>query len=252
MAVLLILRTVTGQVLRQPLMWLSSAVLVAAWWGLEVFMPLGLSTDQLHRSTAHYELAFLGGALGQAMALPYCLKLRWAFSTRGAIWGVAVDLVVLSSIAALVASAILIPAEVFQRWQFAEFQTARSLGALGIGWLHLAAMASVIPLRSIQGDPRESFRDKLTGVGWIAFAVAVVPALAAGRSLHGRALLHILDPGRMLQATYADADLGTTAWLAAILPILGWSLVAVGLSHRSTRGRPIPSTIPPDALRHTR
>lgn len=251
MAALLILRTVLSQVLRQPLAWLVAAILVTGWWGLEVLMPLGLATDGIHRSSAHYELAFIGGAIAQMLALEPCLKLRWAFLQRGSAWGVAVDVAALFIVALLMGSVIVVPAELFQLWQFAEFHTASSLAALFLGWAHVAAMAAVVPLRSSIRDTRERFQDKLIGVGWIAFAAVVIPALASGLSPHGRALLHLLDPGRMLRATFVGAELGLASWAAALIPIVGWSLVAAGLRPRDTEASSAPS-IPPHALRDSR
>ncbi|QDV10102.1 hypothetical protein Poly30_56640 [Planctomycetes bacterium Poly30] len=251
MAALLILRIVITQVLRQPIFWLASVGLLAVWWSLEVFMPLGLGTAGIHRSTAHFELALLAGAFGQALALGPCLKLRPMFLERGRWWGLGVDLTALTSMSALMASVVLIPAEAFQRWQFASFEATTSVAALLVGWAHLASMVAIVPLRSSSRDHHDSFRDKLTGVGWIAFAVVVVPALTAGRLPYGRALLHLLDPGRMLRSSFTGDPLGADAWLASLLPIFGWSLVAAGWSRGSTAAS-IASPNARHALRHPR
>lgn len=255
MTTLLILRNVATQLLRQPLFWLVSASLVACWWGLEVFMPLGLSTEQLHRSTAHYELAFLGGALAMGLAMGPCIRMRWTLRDLGPWRGVGVDLITLMLAATMAGSVVLIPAEAFQLWQFPEFRTPVALAGLALGWLHLASMAAVIPLRITGASPgreaQASFRDRITGLGWIAFAVVAVPALVPGLSPHGRALLHLLDPGRMLRASFSDAEIGVGTWLAAWIPPIGWALVAVGLGLRADAPSQSPLSTP-HALRDPR
>ena len=244
MASLLYLRTALRQLASQPLTWLCVAGLVAGWWALEVLMPLGLATGSLHRSTAHYELGFLAGAIAQAIALNGCLKLRWLVKLRGPVWGVATDMMVLVLSAAAVASFILVPAEAFQLWQFADFDTAEALVALVIGWAHLAAMACVVPLGGSRNRGTSTFRDNAIGVAWIAFATVLVPASIAGLTPHGGATLHILDPGRMLRASFAPTDLPTGAWLTALLPVLGWSLVALWLAQRGSVDPEAPSISP--------
>ena len=244
MASLLILRTALGQLARQPLAWLCVALLVASWWALEVLMPLGLSTSSLHRSTAHYELGFLAGAIAQGIALGGCLKLRWMIDLRGPVWGIATDMLVLVVAAAVMGSFILIPAESFQLWQFADFDTYESLAALLLGWTHLASMACVVPLRSLSRSRVTTFRDNLAGVSWIAFATVLVPASIQGASPHGSAALHILDPGRMLRASFAPTELSMGAWLTALLPVLGWCLLGLWLAQGTISQPAAPSSSP--------
>ncbi len=251
MPALLILKTVLAQWIRLPLAWLCAFAFTATWWGLEVFMPLGLATQSIHRSTAHYELAFLAGALAQAMALGPCLKLRWIIHQQSPHQGLGTDVLVLAVVAMLMGSTVVLPAEVFQRWQFPDFRTGTAFAALCLGWLQLAAMASVLPLRSSMRDPSGAFRDKLIGVVWIAFAVIVIPASVTGLSPHGSALLHLLDPGRLLRASFTDANLGWGAWIAGSLPILGWCFLGLGLAQRAHHAPPPPSTAH-HALRHPR
>ena len=234
MALLLILRTALGQLARQPLTWLCVAGLMASWWALEVLMPLGLATGSLHRSTAHYELGFLAGAIAQGIALGACLKLRWMVQLRGPAWGIATDMIVLVIAATSVAAFIIVPAEAFQLWQFADFNTGESLAALVLGWAHLAAMACVVPLRASSQIRTTTFRDNVAGVSWIAFATVLVPASVVGLSPHGSAALHILDPGRMLRASFAPSDLPIGAWLTALLPVVGWCLLGLWLAQRAT------------------
>ena len=55
----------------------------------------------------------------------------------------------------------------------------------------------------------------------------------------------------MLRATFTEANLGPGVWIATLLPILGWSLIAAGLSQRASA---IPSVHSPatHALRDPR
>ena len=197
-------------------------------------MPLGLATGSLHRSTAHYELGFLGGAIAQALVLGECLKLRWVLALRGAAGGLATDLLILVASSAAMAAVILLPAELFQLWQFADFRTPEAIAGLLIGWLHLAAMACVVPLRWPARQAQAGiFRDKMLGVSWIAFAAVILPASIPGATPQGAAVLHLFDPGRMLRASFHASELSLGAWCFALLPILGWSGVAFWLAQRA-------------------
>ncbi len=244
MALLLTLKAALGQLARQPLTWLCAVTLAASWWVLEVLMPLGLATGSLHRSTAHYELGFLGGAIAQAIVLGECLKLRWIVQLRGPWWGLATDMLILVSAAAVMASFILIPAEVFQLWQFADFRTGQAMAALLLGWTHLAAMACVVPLRWSLAAQTTTFRDKVIGVSWIAFAAVVIPASVRGLSPNGAAILHIFDAGRMLRASFEPTQLSIGAWCTALLPAVGWSLVGLGLARRAAAAQATPTPSP--------
>lgn len=233
MALLLTLKAALGQMARQPLAWLCAATLAASWWILEVLMPLGLATGSLHRSTAHYELGFLGGAIAQGMALGTCLKLRWIVDLRSPWWGLVANMLILVCAAILMSAFILVPAEAFQLWQFADFRTEQSLVALMLGWVHLAAMASIVPLSGSPARRTSTFRDNVLGVAWIAFAVVIIPASVQGEGPSGSAILHVFDPGRMLRASFEPASLPWGAWWAALMPALGWSLIALWLASRA-------------------
>ena len=244
MATLLTVRTALGQLARQPMAWLCAAVLSSGWWLLEVFMPLGVATGSLHRSTAQYELGFLGGAIAQAMAIGICLKMRWMVNLRSPTWGMVSDMTVLMVAAIAMGAFILVPAEVFQVWQFTEFRTAEAAVALLLGWAHLAAMICVIPLRWPRSKESAAFRDNAAGVAWIAFAAVLVPASFTGASPFSRAALHVLDPGRMLRITFDPTSLSGGTWLAALLPVIGWGFLGLALAEKMAAAPAAPTTSP--------
>lgn len=239
-------KAVFGHLAREPLTWLCAFAYTATWWGLEVFMPLGLATDTVHRSVAHYELAFIAGATAQALAVGVCLKMRWITNQQSGVVAVGTDAATLTLVAVLMGGMVVLPAEAFQVWQFADFNRGSAVAALVLGWLHLAAMISVVPfrypLRSAGRDSSDAFRDKLTGVAWIAFATLVIPASLTGLSPRSSALLHILDPGRLLRASFGNADVGLGSWISGLLPIVGWGFVGLGLSQRGRSHPPSPPT----------
>ncbi|MEM8709895.1 MAG: hypothetical protein AAGG01_03005 [Planctomycetota bacterium] len=225
----LVLRAVAVQMLREPLIWLCGASLILLWWGLEVFMPLGLSTGHLHRSTAHYELAYMGGVVAALIAVGPCLKLRPILHGRPHLRALAGDVIGLVGAAAAMGTLVLIPAEVFQLWQLADFSAGPALAALALGWIHLASMAAVIPLRlGRHGGGR--IRDKVTGPAWIAFVTIVIPATQSGRTPISQGLLQLLDPGRLLRACLDGAPPGVGGWGLGCLVVGAWCLLALAVA----------------------
>ena len=64
-------------------------------------MPFGLATDTVHRSIAHYELAFIAGATAQGLAVGVCLKMRWLANQQGGFVAVGTDAATLTLVAVL-------------------------------------------------------------------------------------------------------------------------------------------------------
>jgi hypothetical protein len=113
-----------------------------------------------------------------------------------------------------------------------------------LGWFHLAAMASIVPFCGSPARRTSAFRDNVLGVAWIAFAAVIIPASVPGEGPSGSAVLHVFDPGRMLRASFEPASLPWGAWWAALMPALGWSLMALWLARRAQAAPATPNHPP--------
>lgn len=222
---LLVIRSVLGALARSPTAWLVAALMGAAWWALEELLPLGLSTDGIHRSSAHFEVAFIGGAAGIAIALRELRGLDHVLRPSPPMQRAIVEVTAMVTCAAILGSFAVIPALAFDTWQLANFDAVASTFGLLVGWGHIASLATLgLWLR----------RADAAVAALVALLVTlIVPGLLVGEGWIDGGLLRILDAGALLRATF-DVPLNSAQLAWALVPIFGWTcLRAATLSPES-------------------
>jgi len=237
MSIFLVTRSVLGTLVRQPLWWLCAALLAASWPALRTFLPLGLATADLHHWTAAYELAFLGGIVAILGGIGPLARLDWILGKAGAVHRTVIETVTLVSCAAVLGAFVLVPAHLFDVWQFTEFRAGESFAALLLGWLHVATIAAVLLRLPMDMVPR---------IALVLLATCLIPGLLVGAAPPARTALAVLDAGGTLRASF-DFPLSLAHWMAASVPILAWGAAAVALA-----SPPDPRPEPAHALRDPR
>lgn len=237
MSTLLVTRSVIATLVRQPLWWLCAALLAASWPALRTFLPLGLATVDLHHWTAAYELAFLGGIIAILGGIGPLARLHWILGKAGAVRRTMIETVTFLSCAAALGAFVLVPAHLFDVWQFTEFRAGESLAALLLGWTHVAAIAVVSLRLPLDMAPR---------VALVLLATCLIPGLLVGTAPAARLALAVLDAGGTLRASF-DFPLSLAHWMAGSVPILAWGAAAVALA-----SPPDPRPAPAHALRDPR
>lgn len=206
--------------LRRPLGWLLVVLLLLSWPALRTFLPLGLVTADLHHWTGAYEVAFLGGALVIVLGMAPLDGFSWLLRPAGPSGRIALQGAALTLTAALAGALALVPAHLFHEWQLVSFRAGESLGALVLGWLHVAALA----LCALQLPLEPRVRAIL-----VLALVTVVPGLLTGETGAGRAALSWLDAGETLRGSF-EFPLASAHWIGAGLPIFGWVACALALA----------------------
>lgn len=237
MSTLLVTRSVLSTLVRQPLWWLCAALLAASWPALRTILPLGLSTADLHHWTAAYELAFLGGIVAILGGMGPLARLDWILGKAGAVHRTVIEAATLVSCAAAIGAFILVPAHLFDVWQFTEFRAGESFAALLLGWAHVATIAAVSLRLPLDMAPR---------VALVLLATCLIPGLLVGDTPAAGLTLAVLDVGGTLRASF-DLPLSLAHWIAASVPILAWGAAAVALA-----SPPDPRPAPAHALRDPR
>ena len=237
MSALLVIRSVIGSLVRRPLWWLYAALLAASWPALRTFLPLGLATADLHQWTAAYEIAFLGGIAAIVGGMGPLAQLQWMLQKAGAVRRTALEVLALVTCAAALGVFALIPAHLFDVWQFPSFRADESLAALLIGWLHVAVVATTVLRAPIDPTAR---------AGIVILATCLFPGLLVGDAWAGRFSLSALDAGGTLRASF-DFPLAHAHRLAAGVPVVGWGATAIALASPPA---PLPAHV--HALRDTR
>lgn len=206
---------------RRPVAWWIVATMWFAWLGLERFMPLGLVTEGLHRSTAHYEVAFVGGCACILFAAGPVARLNHVLRPAGAARRTALEIASLFTVGAVTAALVVVPAQLFDQWQYPDFEPVRSAAAGALALLHFAALTVLLAVRGAgRGDERREW-----GVPAAALAAFAVPALLTGETGVGRFALHALDVGRPLRISF-DFPLSWAQWGGAMLPTLALGALA--------------------------
>lgn len=218
------------QTLAGPAFWSVVGAAWIGWWGLEHLLPLGLTTGQTHRLAAHYEIAFMAGAIGASLTAARltrydALLRRLSGPGRAATeWGSCV------AVAVLAASALVVPAHSLRQWQLEEFRASASYPALLASIGHLAAI--------LAASQRVPSRDRLTPVAAAVAVAIVLPGLLAGDSAASSGLLALIDCSAPLRTSF-DFPADGAHWMRGALPTLGWGLVAAALaSPRPERAAP--------------
>ncbi len=254
----LIAKNIWAAWLGRPTTWMlaASALAFARW--LERWLPLGLTTEDLQRLSAHYEIAFIAGILGASAAAmemrPYAALTRKLAPLRR----VALEAIVLVLPATLCALAVLVPAHLLKTWQLGAFDARAAMGGMALGWLHFCLMATLV----LRGAPRpEGGPPRAQTMALLASLCVLVlagPGLLDGHGQLASGFGVMLDVGAPLRASFASealqasSDLGTdrigdpASWVR-VLPIVTFGLLSVALVSPHT-----PRQTPPHALRDPR
>ena len=110
-------RALTSSVLRNPLLWGVAATTFVLRWVLDLTFDLGLTVDGIHELAASYELAFLAGSLGVALALSAAVRHAAVLEPASARARIAAPLVAGLAAAAIPAAASIVPAHWSREWQ---------------------------------------------------------------------------------------------------------------------------------------
>lgn len=254
----LIARSIWGIWFRRPSTWIIALALLAFSRWLEAWLPLGLTTEDLQRLSAQYEIAFIGGIVGASTAAREMGQFVAITRDLPPARRVALETVVLVVPAGLIALTILLPAHHFRTWQMGSFHTASAVWGLCLGWLHFCLMATLV-LRLAQAlDGARTSKHATTGLAALCLLTLAAPGLLVaygGAAAQAAAMLDVGAPLRAsfasseAQAPYANGSLGfisATHW-ARSLPILTFALLSAALASPRT-----PRQTPSHALRDPR
>lgn len=229
---------------RRPAFWLLLAVALLGWRGLELFLPLGIATEGMHRSVAHYQVAFVGGFAGMLLVLASVARFGALTRPQGAVSRTFAEALGLLVVASVVGAVVLVPTHTFELWQYADFDAPRALAALLVAWLHVAVALVAVVLRPVRHDAAPRPEIRLWALAVVG-GLVVVPGLLVGTSAMSRTALFLLDAGGILRASFDFPPAGAH-WIQSCLPIVGWGALAVA--------RASPAAAPPSshAVRHPR
>lgn len=221
---------------------------ILAWWVLEALLPVGLTSEGSHRLASHYQIAFLVGAFVAASTAVRLARFAALLRPMGPLRRVLAETLCMGGSGALAAGPLLLVAHGTRTWQLEDFETARSLPALGVALAHLCAMLA-LALRRPAGD-----RGALGPVAAVLALTLLLPGLLTGTHPVSKLALSALDVTAPLRASFdfreGHAPWGQGgAWMMGLLQILGWSLCAAALAASPGPRRVGPN---PHALRDPR
>lgn len=199
----LVLRHVFRGLVTHPAAWFLAIATAVAWRAFERLLPLGLTTQSLHRSAAHYEIAFVTGAIGSVLALTRLLPLGPVLRPAPACRRTFVELLGLVLAACAIGAFAVLPAAFLSPWQFARFDAVASSVALVLAWAHIGAFClfgATLLARSIAWDPGP--------IGLLALlATLLIPGLLPGGGHLQNGLLLLLDAGAPLRASFESSGI---------------------------------------------
>ena len=217
-------RWVVVSVAKDPLAWLSGAILVSIWPFVAAFGPLGITVGTGASTTQLYELAFLSLLVGSMLATGAISRGEWFLAPLEPLRRTGLEI-----------GAILITAGgwagfvVGAAWTIGAPVDRALLGGAALSALHLAAASALILRLPLPGPVRALV---------LPLAVWVTPALLSGASDPIPVLARVLEAGQHLAFSLAG-DSAPAQRDSAVLPIIGLALAATLLCR-------------PNAIRHPR
>jgi len=237
---LALLRALTSSALRNPLLWGVALATFALRWVLDLTFDLGLTVEGIHELAASYELAFVSGSVGVAIALSAAVRHAAVLEPAGAPARIAAPLVACLVAAAVPAAASIVPAHWTREWQPLPFDSDASRAALLLGWLHLSAIGLAIQPRLDPTRPPNGRAEVAAALGPLALGLVAPAALAGAPPLLGR----LVDVSAPLRASF-DLSAPGAHPPAALLSILFWTaLAALRALPRAPRAVPSPLRTP--------
>ena len=219
----LVLQHVLEGLATHPVAWFLALSTGLVWRAFERLLPLGLTTQSLHRSAAHYEIAFIAGALTIVLVVTKLLRLENILRPAPPVRRTATELLALMIAAGAIGAFAVLPATLLGSWQFARFDVVASLAALLLAWAHVSAFClfgTTVLARSSTTDPG--------ALAWVALlATLLLPGLIPGGGYLQNGLLLLLDAGAPVRASFETSGLGAHH-ARALLPIS--ALVALRIS----------------------
>lgn len=228
MALLSTLRWVLGHLVRDPLIWLWAAMVVAAWPLVAALTPVGLTTANRAPAAALYNIAFIALLVGNLAGGRVLARGGWFLAPLPPSRRLAVELSGLTAGAGAFLLAGLLGAALVGAPVPADLVLAS-----GLAHLHLAAVGLLLLRTPLSHTAR---------MVALPLLVWLLPTLLAGSGGPGPALGRIFDAqahfGTFSQANVLAEDHGWAHRGASLLPILGLLLAAVQLSRPDALRRP--------------
>ena len=217
------IRWVVVSVAKDPLAWLSGAILVSIWPFVAAFGPLGITVGTGESTTQLYELAFWSLLVGSMLATGALSRGEWFLAPLEPLrrTGLEVGAILVTA----VGGALLV---VGSAWTIGAPVDRALFGGAALSALHLAAASSLILRLPLAGPVRALV---------LPLGVWVTPALLIGTPNPGPGLARVLEAGQHLAFSLAG-DSAPVQWDSAVLPIIGLALAATLLSRPNAIRRP--------------
>lgn len=250
----LIARSIWAAWFRRPTTWIMALSLLAFARWLEAWLPLGLTTEDLQRLSAQYEIAFIGGIFGASTAAGEVRLFAHILQGLSPTRRVLLETVALLVPAGFVALTVLLPAHYLRTWQIGSFHTASAAVGLGLGWLHFCLMATLVLRVSQTLDGGGTTTRATAGLAALCLLTLAGPGLLEPYGAAAARMAAMLDVGAPLRASFASDALqapyrngglslsGAAQW-SGLLPILTFALLSAALASPRTPRQTSPYAI---------